>query len=124
MKEISKHRYTDLNLFCSYSEQAKSQPHPGQNPQSCISCTVLYLAPARSGLLVQVQWCSITATWHLDGAGVRPDSLQGGQNEFGTICICLCRCFEKGGLCMLEKEKHEENMGGLVGWFVFPNLVS
>lgn len=113
---------------------ASRQPHPGQKPQSS---TVLCLAPERSGLLVQAQWCSITATWFLDGSWRKARQLAGWAEWIWTGCICLyrcARCFEKGGFCMLEQEPYEESMGCLfLVWvsfccsffgFFFPSLVS
>lgn len=55
------------------------------------------------------------------GAGLNPGSLQGGQNEFRSACICLrgcARCFEK--VLFLYVLKRGNNL------FVnlFPNVVS
>lgn len=92
---------------------ASRQPHPGQKLQSSI---VLCLAPERSGLLVQAQWCSITATWFLDGSWSKARQLAGWAEWIWAGCICpyrSARCFEKGGFCLLEQELHEENIGCL-----------
>lgn len=97
---------------------ASRQPHPGQKPQ--IS-RVLCLAPERSGLLVQAQWCSITATWFLDGSWSKARQLAGWAEWIWAGCICLyrcARCFEKGGFYMLEQEPHEESMGWLFSFWI------
>lgn len=124
-RNLSPQAQTDPNLSCSCSEQT-------DNLILARSSIELCLAPERSGLLVQAQWCSITATWFLDGCWSKARQLAGWAG-----CICLyrrTRCFEKGGVYMLEQEPHEESMGCLflVGFhfvvlffiFFFPNPVS